>query len=238
MSDGREPVLFSWSGGKDSMLALHVLLDDPRYEVAGLLTTVAGDYRRISHHGVREELLRAQACALDLPLEVLYLPAQDCTNAEYEACLGEALARRARAGVRTVAHGDLFLEDLRAYRERSLARVGMRAVFPIWGRDTRALIGVLEALGYRAVLCCVDAARLGPEFAGRAVDAALLADLPADVDPCGENGEYHSFVWDGPRFRFPVPLRTGELATRAGRHFIDLLPDVGTPVAGVGAGPA
>ncbi len=220
----REPVLFSWSGGKDSMLALHALLDDPAYEVVALLTTVADDYRRISHHGVREALLRAQADALGVPLEVLYLPAQRCSNADYEARMGAVMERYAQAGVRTVAHGDIFLEDLRAYRERNLARAGMRALFPLWGEDTRDLIGRFVALGYRGTLCCVDAARLGPEFAGRALDAELLEALPAGVDPCGENGEYHSFVWDGPRFRRPVALRPGAVVTREGRHFIDLLP--------------
>ncbi|HQU14662.1 MAG TPA: adenine nucleotide alpha hydrolase [Gammaproteobacteria bacterium] len=227
-NDGVEPVVFSWSGGKDSALALHALLNDARYRVVALLTTVADDYRRISHHGVRESLLDLQAQSLGLALDKLYLPSQRCTNADYEARMGETMARYVAQGVRLVAHGDIFLEDLRTYQERNLARAGMQGLFPIWGRDTRELLEAFFKLGFRGCLCCVDAQRLGADFAGRELDARLLADLPPGVDLCGENGEYHSFVWDGPIFRQPVPVRLGQRITREGRHFVDLIP-VGEP---------
>jgi uncharacterized protein (TIGR00290 family) len=222
----RTPVLFSWSGGKDSALALHTLLQDPAWEVVGLLTSVADEYRRISHHGVREELLAAQAAALDLPLDILRLPAGEgaCTNDRYETLLrGKLEGYRAR-GVRHVAHGDIFLVDLRAWREQKLAQLDMHGLFPIWGRDTRELVCTFVALGFQAVLCCVEGAKLGPDWVGRPLDLGLLADLPADVDPCGERGEYHSFVYDGPIFRSPIRWERGVTVQRQGRYYLDLLP--------------
>jgi uncharacterized protein (TIGR00290 family) len=222
----RIPVLFSWSGGKDSALALHTLRQDPCWEIVGLLTSVADEYRRISHHGVREELLHAQAAALDLPLDILRLPAGEgaCTNDRYEALLGAKLASYRARGVDHVAHGDIFLADLRAWREQKLAQLGMRGVFPIWQRDTRALVRSFVALGFQAVLCCVDGAKLGPQWVGRLIDLSLLADLPDDVDPCGERGEYHSFVYDGPIFRQPIRWERGVTVQRQGRYYLDLLP--------------
>ena len=222
----RTPVLFSWSGGKDSALALHALLEDPSWEVVGLLTSVAAEYRRISHHGVREELLAAQAAALDLPLDILHLPAGEgaCTNDRYEALLrGKLESYRAR-GVRHVAHGDIFLADLRAWREQKLAQLDMHGLFPIWGRDTRELVCTFAALGFQAVLCCVEGTKLGPDWVGRPLDLGLLAELPADVDPCGERGEYHSFVYDGPIFRHPIRWQRGVTVQRQGRYYLDLLP--------------
>lgn len=220
------PVLFSWSGGKDSALALAALREQPEWEVVGLLTSVADEYRRVSHHGVREELLAAQADALDLPLDWLRLPAGEgpCTNERYEKLVEEKLASYVARGVRHVAHGDIFLADLRAYRERNLARLGMKGVFPIWGRDTRELVASFVALGFRAKLCCVEGTKLAARFVGRELDLALVADLPPGVDPCGENGEYHTFVYDGPIFRWPVACTTGVTVCRDGRHYIDLLP--------------
>jgi uncharacterized protein (TIGR00290 family) len=221
----------SWSGGKDSALALHALQQDPQYEVIGLLTSVADEYRRVSHHGIREELLDDQAAAIGLPLDKLRLPALGgaCTNAAYEAIVGEKLARYVAQGVLHVAHGDLFLADLRAYRERNLARLGMTGLFPIWQSDTRGVALGFIAQGFRAVLCCVDgpkpgAAGLDGSFVGRPIDADLLRDLPPTVDPCGENGEYHSFVFDGPIFSRAVDFEMGAVVCRDNRYYIDLIP--------------
>lgn len=222
----RQRTLLSWSGGKDSALALFALRQDPRYEVVGLLTTISGQYRRISHHGVREELVDLQAEAVGLPLDKLYLPAGPaavCTNEQYEELIGATLSRHRAEGVTAIGHGDLFLADLRAYRERNLAKLDLQGVFPLWGRDTRELFLEFVSDGFEAYVCCADGAHLGSEFAGRRLDRSFLEDLPADVDPCGENGEYHSFVFAGPIFRRPLAIRLGEIVTREGRHYADLL---------------
>ncbi len=222
----REKVLFSWSGGKDSSMALHALLRDERYEVVGLLTSVAAEYKRISHHGVREELLEMQAEAIGLPLDRLYLPSDSgvpCTNERYEELMRDTLQRYCDKGVMLVAHGDIFLEDLRTYREKNLARLGMRGVFPLWKRDTTELIHEFIRLGFKARLSCVEGV-LGESFAGRAIDASLIEDLPEGIDPCGEYGEFHSFVYDGPIFREPVDITVGEVVCRDTRYYADLLP--------------
>ncbi|MBI1371918.1 MAG: diphthine--ammonia ligase [Phycisphaera sp.] len=233
----RTRVVFCWSGGKDSAMALHEMLDDPRYEVVALLTTLAKEFGRVSHHGVRESLLDAQAEAIGVRLDKMYLPvnaSNACTNRVYETMMSKAMLTYLAEGVRTVAFGDIFLEDLRVYREKNLAEVGMSAVFPIWGRDTTQLVRRFVALGYRARLACVDGEKLDASFAGRAIDADLLRALPAGVDPCGENGEYHSFVWDGPMFRRPVPVRVGETIRRDTRWFTDLvLDDIAPGLPGV-----
>src|SRR5262245_37813365 len=216
----KEKVVFSWSGGKDSSLALHELLRDGNYEVVGLLTTVAGQYRRISHHGVREELLDMQADVLGLRLHKVYLPANSslpCTNEQFEELMGNALVQLRNTGVGLVAHGDIFLEDLRAYRERNLARLNMKGLFPIWQRNTTELLDTFVRLGFKAYLSCVDGQKLGKGFAGREIDGSLPADLPKGVDPCGEYGEYHSFVYDGPIFRRPVAVHVGEVVLRDNR---------------------
>jgi uncharacterized protein (TIGR00290 family) len=223
----KEKVVFSWSGGKDSALALHEIRQSGRYEIVALLTTVAEQYKRISHHGVREELLEMQAAAVGLPLDKLYLPAHSalpCTNVQFEELMGRVLERYRAAGVLLVAHGDIFLQDLRDYRERNLAKVGMKGLFPIWQRDTTELLRAFIQSGFKAYLSCVDGPKLGEAFAGRAIDASLLRDLPAGVDPCGEYGEYHSFVYDGPIFQRPVPVRVGEVVLRDNRYYADLLP--------------
>jgi len=223
----RERVVFSWSGGKDSALALDELRKSDRYEIVALLTTVADTYRRVSHHGVRERLLEMQADAIGLPLDKLYLPtgpSDACTFEQYEAIMGRKMAEYCDAGVRLVVHGDVFLQDLREYRENKLATLGMKALFPIWQRDTTELIETFIQLGFKAYVTCVDGEKLPASFAGRAIDAALVRDLPEGVDPCGENGEYHSFVYAGPIFDRPLNIRVGETVCREGRHFADLLP--------------
>jgi uncharacterized protein (TIGR00290 family) len=213
-----EPVLVAWSGGKDSALAVQEMLRDERYRVVALVTTVTAGYERISMHGVRRGLLHRQACALDLPLEEVVI-SPHAANEEYERRMGATLtAARARfPGLDTVVFGDLFLAHIRAYRERLLARIGMRGLFPLWLRDTRALAANFVRQGYQAVLVCVDSRALPRSFAGREFDAALLADLPPGIDPCGENGEFHTFVYAGPILRAPVPHRRGEIVVREER---------------------
>ena len=210
----RGPVLMSWSGGKDSAVALHELQRDGR-EIAGLMTTVAGDADRVSVHGVPRALVRRQAEALRLPLFEVVLPSRP-SNVEYEAAIGEVFAAQRSAGVETVAFGDLFLEDIRAYRDDLCARLGMTPIYPVWGRETRTFAAECAAYGFRTVLCCVDLARLDLSFAGRELDAALSADLPQGVDPCGENGEFHTFVFDGPNFDRPIPIEVGAREVRDG----------------------
>jgi uncharacterized protein (TIGR00290 family) len=218
-----EPILFCWSGGKDSALALHTLLPRPDVRVVALLTTVTETYERISMHGVRRELLVQQAQSLGLPLhEVRILP--QCVNAMYEARMEEALRIHFAQGVRTVAFGDIFLEDLRVYREKNLARIGMTALFPIWKRDTRELIRSFHAARFRAIAACIDPRVLDRSFAGRELDESFFRDLPAGVDPCGENGEFHTFVFDGPIFRNPIPVRASEVVERDSFIYCDLLP--------------
>jgi uncharacterized protein (TIGR00290 family) len=217
-------VLFCWSGGKDSAMALHALRSAGNCHITGLLTTITQDYDRISMHGVRRELLERQAESLGLPLHPVLIPPQ-CINSIYEARMETALNEHLARGTRVVAFGDIFLEDLRAYRERNLAQIGMEAVFPIWKRDTRELAQDFVRLGFRAVTVCIDPRVLDASFAGRELDPSFFADLPPQVDPCGENGEFHTFVFDGPVFQNPIPIRIGERVMRDGFCFCDLLPD-------------
>jgi uncharacterized protein (TIGR00290 family) len=219
----RPQALLSWSSGKDSAWALHVLRQRGDVEIVGLLTTVNRVHDRVAMHAVRTELLRAQASAAGLPLWEVPIPSP-CTNAEYEAAMGEAMARAKADGVVTMAFGDLFLEDIRAYREEKLRSAGMTPIFPLWGLPTDALARDMIAGGLRARLTCVDPKHLAPSFAGREFDAALLADLPPAVDPCGERGEFHTFAFDGPMFRAPVDVRLGEVVERDGFVFADLTP--------------
>jgi uncharacterized protein (TIGR00290 family) len=217
-----EPILFCWSGGKDSAMALHTLLQQNDFHVAALLTTVTESYDRISMHGVRRDLLQRQARSIGLPLHEVRIPPQ-CVNPIYEARMEEALRIHLEKGVRKVAFGDIFLEDLRAYREKNLARIGMTALFPIWKRDTRELIRSFHGNKFRAFAVCIDPKILAPSFAGRELDESFVRDLPPQADPCGENGEFHTFVFDGPIFKFPIPIRTGEVVHRDGFVFCDLL---------------
>ena len=219
-----EDVLFCWSGGKDSAMALHALQTVRNCRVSALLTTITEEYDRISMHGVRRALLERQAESLGLPLHAVLIPPQ-CINATYEARMKEALAEHFARGVRHVAFGDIFLEDLRVYREKNLAQVGMQALFPIWKRDTHELAREFVRLGFRAITVCVDPRVLEASFAGRELDASFFADLPPGVDPCGENGEFHTFVFDGPIFRTPIAFRVGEKVLRDGFCFCDLLPE-------------
>ena len=219
----KERVLLSWSGGKDSALALHELGRSGQYEVAALLTTVTEGTGRIGMHAVRRELLVRQAEALGLPLRELLVPPFP-PNDVYEAAMRGALEEYAACGVRRVAFGDLFLEDIRAYRERILAGLGMQGLYPIWGRHTAALAREFVALGFRAVLVCVDVEVLDDSFAGRELDHALLAELPSGIDPCGENGEFHTFVFDGPGFRAPIAFERGGVRRESSFAFCDLVP--------------
>ncbi|MEP6551495.1 MAG: ATP-binding protein [Gemmatimonadales bacterium] len=220
----QKSVVLSWSGGKDSALALVALSRDPEVEVIGLLTSVTSGYDRISVHGVRRSMLEAQVERLGLPLFELSLT-PGCTNDEYEAAFRMALEeiRRELPDVRHIAFGDLFLEDVRGYRERLLAGSGFDPLFPIWGLDTASLARRFIADGFSARLVCVDTTQLDATFAGRAFDEQLLADLPPTVDPCGERGEFHTFVSGGPPFKDAIPYRVGETVLREGRFmFCDI----------------
>lgn len=219
-----EKVLLGWSGGKDSALALYELIQAGGFGVAALLTTITEDYGRVSMHGVRSELIERQAASVGLPLEKVFL-SKDSSNEEYEERMGHTLQKFKEDGVEAVVFGDLFLEDVRRYREDNLARVGMRGVFPLWGRDTKELALRFIELGFQAVLTCVDTQALDGAFAGRRFDRLLLTDLPASADPCGEKGEFHSFVYDGPIFSRRVFHTRGEVVLRDGRFsYCDLLP--------------
>lgn len=218
------PVILSWSGGKDSALALHALRQDPQYEVRGLLTSVNARYQRISMHGVREALLDAQAESLGLPLYKVMLSEQP-SNEEYEQKMRAALEAFKTQGIRHVAFGDLFLDDIRQYRLENMRKINMACLFPLWHRPTDKLAREFVVLGFRAVLCCVDEQALSGEFAGREYDETLLRELPAGVDACGENGEFHTFVYAGPIFRRRIAFRRGRQVRRDHRfHFCDLIP--------------
>jgi uncharacterized protein (TIGR00290 family) len=219
-----ESVLVSWSGGKDSALALHAILKRQDYKIAALFTTLTADYDRISMHGVRRALLEQQASALGLPLEEIFI-SKNAANAEYETKLAEVLQHYRAAGLTTVVFGDIFLQDLRQYREDNLARLGMKALFPLWQRDTRELARSLMALGFKAVTTCVDTHALDKRFVGREIDEQFLSELPPSVDPCGENGEFHSFVYAGPLFTQDITHTRGEVILRDNRfYYCDLVP--------------
>jgi uncharacterized protein (TIGR00290 family) len=217
-------VLMSWSGGKDSCLALHEIRSERKYCVAALLTTVTLDYDRISMHGVRRVLLESQAASLGVPLHQIFI-SKGASNEEYEAKMVKAFAAYRAKGIECLVFGDLFLEDIRAYREQFLARNNMRGLFPVWQRNTDAFIRTFLDLGFKAVVTCVDSKVLDESFAGRLIDESFLSSLPAQVDPCGENGEFHSFVFDGPGFSAPVKFSLGETVLRDSFWFRDLLPE-------------
>lgn len=224
-------LLLAWSGGKDSAMALRALRADARFDVVALLTTITADYDRISMHGVRRALLERQAAALCLPVEPVMLSA-GASNDEYEEQVAAAMTRYRERGVTGVAFGDIFLADLRDYRERQLSALGLSGVFPLWQRDTAQLARAFIEAGFRAVITTVDPRVLDRSFAGRDFDAQFLTDLPAGVDACGENGEFHSFVHAGPIFSRPIAVEKGVVTERDGFVFCDLLP--GEPTAGAG----
>lgn len=219
-----EPILMGWSGGKDSALSVQALRCDPALHIHALLTTITDDYDRISMHGVRRTLLQMQTKSLGLPLIEVRIPI-GCDNATYEAKMEEVLLEAKAEGVRRCAFGDLFLQDIREYRDRQLARVGMTGIYPVWGIDTHELARRFIADGFKTILVCVDPNKLDSRFCGREFDASLLEELPESVDPCGENGEFHTFVYDGPIFKHPVAVRRGEVLERDGFWYCDLLPE-------------
>ncbi len=220
----RRKLWLSWSSGKDSAWTLHVLRQGGEYEVVALLTTVNDGAKRVAMHAVRESLLEAQAAALGLPLVKVPIPPQ-CSNALYEEAMARAMAQARAENVQHVAFGDLFLEDIRRYREEKLSAVAMNAVFPVWGLNTRELAREMVVSGLRAILTCVDPKQLDARFAGRVFDEKLLQELPNEVDPCGERGEFHTFAFAGPMFANPLAVHAGQILTRDGFVFADVLPD-------------
>jgi uncharacterized protein (TIGR00290 family) len=218
----RPKAWLAWSSGKDSAWALHTVREAGSFDVVALLTTVNRTHGRVAMHAVRQSLLEMQAAAAGLPLVTVCIPSP-CSNEIYERAMSEAMARAASEGVRHVIFGDLFLQDIRDYREKQLARCGMTPVFPLWGMETGSLAEEMIAGGLRAYLTCVDPRQLERGFAGRRFDAELLADLPRGVDPCGENGEFHTFACAGPMFIAEVPVTVGEIVEREGFVFADIL---------------
>jgi len=220
----RRPLLMSWSGGKDSCMALHELTQVSRHEVAALITTITEDYDRISMHGTRRSLLERQAESLGSKLHKVFI-SKNATNEEYETRMAEALFAYRKLGIDTVGFGDLFLEDIRIYRERFLSRFHMKGMYPVWHRNTTEFIKDFIDLGFKAVVTCVNAELLDRSYAGRLIDGEFLQSLPTGVDPCGENGEFHTFVFDGPLLSKPVRFRLGETVLRESFWFRDLVPE-------------
>lgn len=214
----KEKALFSWSGGKDSALALYEVKNNLNYEIVALLTTVTEDYDRVSMHGIRSALLERQAESLGLPLESVFI-SKSASNEEYESKISEILHMYKNRGVTSVVFGDIFLEDVKKYREENLAKIGMKAIFPLWKRDTLEMASMFIKLGYKAIITCIDSNVLGKDFAGRIFDERFLSELPSDIDPCGENGEFHSFVYDGPIFRERIPHKIGDICLRDNRFY-------------------
>lgn len=219
----RHKAWLAWSSGKDSAWSLHTIRQGGEFEIVALFTTVNRDSQRVAMHAVRESLLEAQAAAVGLPLVKVMIPSP-CPNEIYEQAMGEAMLRARAEGVLHVVFGDLFLEDIRAYREKQLASCGMTPVLPLWRRDTPRLAEEMIAGGLSAYITCVDPCKLDRTFAGRRFDAELLAALPTCVDPCGENGEFHTFACAGPMFRSAIPVAPGEVVERDGFVFADLIP--------------
>ena len=218
----KKRTLLSWSSGKDSAWSLHVLRQDPDIEVVGLVSTINEEFDRVAMHAVRVELLKRQAEAVDLPLHIIPLP-NPCSNDIYESRMNDFIASIKKEGIEYMAFGDLYLEDIRAYRESRLKDTGITPLFPIWGIPTDELANTMVQSGLRAQITCVDPKKLDPAFAGREYNQSLIADLPDSVDPCGENGEFHSFCFAGPMFSQPIDITLGEIVEREGFVFSDLL---------------
>lgn len=210
--------VFSWSTGKDSALALHKILDQKEFEVVSLVTTVTEDYGRVSMHGLRTELLDLQAESIGIPLKKIYIP-KKCTNEIYEKSFNEGIEEFIDNGVNNIIFGDIFLEDVRNYRLKQIAKVGMNCIFPIWHEKSNVLAERFITLGFKAKTICVDSSVLGSEFAGRDYDREFLSQLPGNIDKCGENGEFHTFAYDGPIFKFEVKCIAGEIVLRNGRFY-------------------
>ncbi|MCL4355902.1 MAG: adenine nucleotide alpha hydrolase [Nitrososphaerota archaeon] len=219
----RAKAILSWSGGKDSSLALQEASRSADLEVALLLTTLTRDFDRVSMHGVRRVLLNMQARSLRLPLDEVWI-GKGASNVKYSSAMHEALLRHRARGLRRVVFGDLFLEDIRRFREDELSKVAMEGVFPLWMKDTKRLAAQFVKDGFKAVVCTVDPKALDRSYCGREFDESFLSDLPPSVDPCGENGEFHTFVYDGPMFEKEVPIRKGGVVLREGFYFADILP--------------
>ncbi len=221
-----EKILFGWSGGKDSAMALYQIQKDKKYQVASLLTTVTEGYERVSLHGVRRTMVEKQALSLDIPLHEVFIP-KSCSTEEYGARMKAALKKLKQDGIEAVAFGDIFLEEVRQYREENLARAGMKSVFPLWGRDSAELISSFIASGFQAVVTCIDSKVLDKRFLGRKLDQDFIAELPPNIDPSGENGEFHTFVYDGPIFKQRIGFERGETVLKGVFYFIDLIPEEG-----------
>jgi len=220
----REKTLFTWSGGKDSALAISELLRGEKYDIVALVTTLTADYDRVSMHGVRWVLLEQQVASLGFLLEEVFL-SKDTSMENYGLKMRQMLEKYRDVGVSTVAFGDIFLEDVRKYREDNLLKIGMKALFPLWKKNTKVLANLFIKSGFKAIVTCVDSTVLDKTFVGKKFDTRFLSHLPSSVDPCGENGEFHSFVFDGPIFHTPIRFTKGEIALRDNRfYYCDLLP--------------
>jgi len=218
-----EKVLLSWSSGKDSAITLYEMQRRRGCEIVGLLTILTEDYDRVSMHGVRRSLLQRQAESLHLPLQQIFI-SKKASNEEYETKMQAMLAKFRKAGVSSVIFGDIFLEDIRKYREDNLSKIGMKAIFPIWQRNTAQLAQTFVDLGFKAIVTCIDSKVLSKTFAGRIINEHFLAEIPPNVDPCGENGEFHSFVFDGPIFKSRISYTIGQIVSRDSFYFCDLVP--------------
>ncbi len=219
-----EKVLLSWSGGKDSVLALRELRENDNFEIVALITTITKDYDRVSMHGIRRILLEQQADSIGIPLEKIYI-AHKASNEEYESRFSEIVLEYKKMGISSVAFGDIFLQDIRTYREDFLKGIGMSGLFPIWGENSIGLANRFITLGFKAVITCTDAKALDKSFAGREYDEQFLSDLPSGVDPCGENGEFHTFAYAGHIFQIPIIFAKGEVVLRDSRfYYCDLIP--------------
>lgn len=216
--------MISWSGGKDSSLALYEILKSKEYEVQALFTTITKDYDRVTMHGVRRELIEEQAKSIGIPLREVFIP-KNVSNEEYSKIMEREMRKAKEEGISAVVFGDIFLEDVRKYREENLSKVSMKGIFPLWGRDSRKVVEDFIKLGFKAIVVCVDSKALSKKFIGRIIDEKFLEDLPSGVDPAGEYGEYHTFVFDGPIFKKKVNFELGEIVFRENRfYYLDLIP--------------